>query len=410
MSQEHSVFVELTYYALVSSTLTFVLFALKQLLVRCRGPKEWIAFVNLTGVAAAWFCTSVSFTIFNKFFMQLWRGGFHYPILTTTVHMFLKVLVSRVWLSRNRDHFPNRELPPVSWGMFFTVIAPIGVLTALDVMLSNLGILYAPLSIYTAIKGSVPVFIFLFGVVLGNEVFSAPVLLALSGIAAGLAVAVVSSTSTSLIGVLLCVSASACGGLRWTLSERLLRSDPPSSSHSSAVGIMVALYRFAPVSAAAILPIGLWFEGPAFMAEEVTGRWTSSLLWQIGGITLSGGAISFVLIALELSLVSLSSSLTLGVLGTIKEMLQIALSLVIFQERMSPQTGSGLAFAVASGMAYRWVKAVQKQEADLGKIVTDETDALLVELDTIFSSVHSRDDEEEEDESSGEGSAVPAAS
>lgn len=401
-------FVELSYYALASSGLTLTLFALKQLLVRCRGPKEWINFVNLSGVAAAWFCTSVSFTIFNKFFMQLWRGGFHYPILTTTVHMFLKVLVSRVWLSRNRDQFPNRELPLASWGTFLTVIAPIGVLTALDVMLSNLGILYAPLSIYTAIKGSVPVFIFLFGVVLGNEIFSIPVLLALSGIAAGLAVAVVSSTSASLVGVLLCVSASACGGLRWTLSEHLLRSESPSSSHSGSA-IMVALYRFAPVSAAAILPIGLWFEGPAFLAEEATGRWTSSLLWQVGGITLCGGAISFVLIALELSLVSLSSSLALGVLGTIKEMLQIALSLVIFQERMSAQTGSGLAFAVASGVVYRWVKAVQKQEAELGKIVTDETDALLVELDTVFSSVHSRDDEEEE--SSREGpAAVPAAS
>jgi solute carrier family 35 protein C2 len=272
------------------------------------------------------------------------------------------------------------------------MVLPIGVLTALDVMLSNLGIMYAPLSLYTAIKSTAPVFCFFFGVLLHIETFSTPVFLSLLGIAGGLAVAVVSSVDATGAGVLLCLSAAASGGLRWTLTQMLLKADPPSSSH-----FMVAIYRFAPSSALAMLPLALMLELPR-MAQQYAPTHSSSVLLEAGAITCAGGLISFLLIAVELRLLTLTSSLTLGVLGTLKEALQISLGMVIFGEHLSAKTAAGLGVSVLCGCLYRVFKQRREQAESYSKLAQDETGALLLELSSVFSRTDLRDLEGEEDE------------
>jgi hypothetical protein len=54
--------------------------------------------LNISWATLGWFSISVSFTMYNKWLMQLWEGGFHYPILMTTLHMGLKVLISWTWM------------------------------------------------------------------------------------------------------------------------------------------------------------------------------------------------------------------------------------------------------------------------------------------------------------------------
>lgn len=53
------------------------------------------------------------------------------------------------------------------------------------------------------------------------------------------------------MGIVYCLAAAASGGLRWTLTQFLMREDPSSSN------VMVAIYRFAPSAAVAILPIAM---------------------------------------------------------------------------------------------------------------------------------------------------------
>jgi len=371
------VFHLLLIYAAFSSGLSLLLAllgaALSRLSTSITTPAivEWF---STASVASGWFCTSVTFTLFNKFFMQLWRGGFQYPILTTTVHMFLKVMLTRIWYCFNMTRlFPVSGLPQVGWIVFARLIVPIGVLTALDVALSNLGILYAPISIYTAVKASVPVFIFIFGVALGTETFSMPVFLSLCGITAGLGAAILSSANVTSLGIWLCIFAAAAGGLRWALTELLMRTDEASSQH-----IMVLLYRFSPVSAVAMLPLVIFLELPIFLRKEGEGSIPHSLLEQAAVISIGGGLISFVLIALELILVARTSSLALGVLGTLKEVLQIALGLFIFRENMSLTTGCGLFVAVGSGLVYRHYNNLRRGLVESSN--SEETDKFLVEL------------------------------
>jgi hypothetical protein len=39
---------------------------------------------------------SVAFTLFNKWMLVYWRGGFPFPVMITMVHMFTKLALTRV--------------------------------------------------------------------------------------------------------------------------------------------------------------------------------------------------------------------------------------------------------------------------------------------------------------------------
>ncbi len=102
---------------------------------------------NISFATLGWFSISVSFTIYNKWFMQQWKGGFDYPILMTCLHMCIKVLITRTW-AIYLYYTKFERIQELNWDTTLQLVYPIGILTAIDVMLSNLSILYIPLSLY----------------------------------------------------------------------------------------------------------------------------------------------------------------------------------------------------------------------------------------------------------------------
>ncbi len=66
-----------------------------------------------------------------------------------------------------------------------------------------------------------------------------------------------------------------------------------------------------------------------------------------------GGLLSFALIGVEVVLVARTSGLTLGVLGHVKELLQIGVSVLVLSETLSWVNGLGLGLAVAGVFWYK---------------------------------------------------------
>lgn len=125
--------------------------------------------IYLIGLTLGWYSVSVSFTIFNKWFLRGWHGGFHYPIFGTAVHMIVKFLFSRVWY-----YFSDVAIAPLSFKFDFMVVVPIGIVTALDVMFSNQALLYVSVTMYTVLKSSILIWTYLFGLLFkleGNNYF-----------------------------------------------------------------------------------------------------------------------------------------------------------------------------------------------------------------------------------------------
>lgn len=89
------VFLFLWVYFAVSLSVSLVIFTLYLLLLRygklIRRSDTAKAIVAAALLAASltflWYSISTTFTIFNKWLMTRWHGGFRYPLLTSSVHM-----------------------------------------------------------------------------------------------------------------------------------------------------------------------------------------------------------------------------------------------------------------------------------------------------------------------------------
>lgn len=275
--------------------------------------------------------------------MQEWEGGFNFPIFITAMHMIVKFVISRIWaLSPTVDKFD-----PLPWSTFFTVVFPIGALTAMDIVLGNSAILYIPLTTVTTIKGSSLIFTFFWGVVLGIEDFRCQLLLAVSGITLGLGVAITNSLSVNFLGFSCAFGAAMASGLRWALMQLLVLRD----SHSKSV--MVTLYRFSPASVFAVVPLVFLLEAEKISRSQFLVK--SRLFDNACLLCTFSGFIACLLIVVEVKLVRLTSSLTMSVFGQIKEMIQIGFAMILFKENLTKKGAAGIALSILSSFYYRYV-------------------------------------------------------
>ncbi len=355
--------------------------------------RDWIFAFTVIASSLGWFSISISFTLFNKYFFQYWEGGFDYPILLTTVHMGLKVIFTRGYI-----YFASIDVPPLDVWSNLKIVIPIGIFTSADIALSNMSILYIPLSLYTALKTTVPVMAFIFSVMLGLESFKLRTFVSILFVAVGLTIAVQFTEDSSTLGVALVLLASVSSGLRWALLQLLIREDAASKD------VMVAIYRFTPAAALFILPMGLIMELPRYLTSTFAHSFLLST--EAAGIACAGAVLSIALIGFEIFIVRITSSVTLGILGQFKEIMQIALSMFIFKEKMNVQTAAGLALSLVAANYYKTLRVQETKEAEGqgegdGSLDRNKSDADLSGHGLLTSDKLAYNDQEEEETRTG---------
>lgn len=309
--------------------------------------------IDVLSIVLLWYSISLSFTFFNKWLMQVWRGGFDFPIFITSIHLSMKFFISQMW-----SVSPTIErIEPLSCRLWSTVVFPIGFLIAIDIILSNTAILFLPLSLVTSIKGSSLIFTFLWGIIIEIEKFQWNLLFAVFGITLGLAIAVANSLQVNAVGVALTFGAACAGGLRWALLQLLEFRDPQSKS------VMVTLYRFTPASLLSIIPLVLMIEADKLYASTF---WKHKRdLYDAMMLCSFGGLFAFALVVVEVKLVRLTSALTMSVFGQVKEIVQIFLAMILFRENLTMKSALGIGVSVLASIYYRYVVTNSKKEATL---------------------------------------------
>lgn len=324
---------------------------------------------------AAWFAVSVSLTLTNKWFFSFWHGGFDLPISSTALQMVVKAGLAQ-WLTTS-SYSPWREDPyPLSLRDVLVLTAPIGIATAADVTFSNVSFLFITVTLYTIVKSGSLLWLLFWGVLLRLEVCSVNLACICTTISIGLALASYGTTSVSLLGVALVLSAGCVGGLRWALSQKLMAID-----RAFARSPLLLVAKIAPWSAictclAALVLDGkrLWriFEHGWVGHESTYGEQTSgsedkdvggsdgtsgsTMIFEVLAFVFVGGLASLLLLMAEVKLLQLTSSLTLGVFGTVKEILQIVLAVGVFHDAVSLVNVLGLALCIGGTGAYHHLK------------------------------------------------------
>jgi len=244
---------------------------------------------------------------------------------------------------------------PLSRLSLFNYVIPIAAITALDLGCSNIALKLLDVSFGTIIKGAAPVFTMMWGLLFGIEHFSARVLFSLMAISSGVALAAFGEGAHFLLGgFLLQLFATALAGLRWAITQILLKGSNKMSP------VSVILYT-SPATAICLLPVALLREGPKAMIHFNELPADQRML--LSGLLVAIGSLVFILLMSEYWLVEFTSSLALSVCAVFKELLTIGLGVWLYHEHLSMLNIAGFITCQTGIAAYVWFRSTSNKHS-----------------------------------------------
>mmetsp|Transcript_14252 Transcript_14252/g.18663 ORF Transcript_14252/g.18663 Transcript_14252/m.18663 type:complete len:447 (+) Transcript_14252:1-1341(+) len=319
---------------------------------RLKHESPTVLYIEIAAYVFTWYGVSLFLTMFNKWFLFFFNGGFPFPLTASTLHMVIKLLMSRVIIKIN-----GSCIPTVPHRLFWRTVVPIGVATALDVGASNLAFEFVTVSFYTILKSGALVWLLFWAILWGLEKLNLKIITIVGIISCGLMLASFGETNFSFVGFFLVMASSSFSGLRWALTQFLMNEAP--DCHSP----LVVIYLIAPASAVGLVPFVLlleswqWITNPFFADEGFLLEFETLMM------VLGGGVVSFFLVFAEVKLVELTSALTMGVFGQVKEILTIALAMLVFGDHMTTLNMVGLLIAMLGTAWYKREKRMSEKDA-----------------------------------------------
>ncbi|GAA5859439.1 hypothetical protein JCM8547_006822 [Rhodosporidiobolus lusitaniae] len=296
----------------------------------------------------AWYTFSTLISVYNKWMFSEDHYNFPYPLFVTSVHMLVQWCLSALTLSFFRNLRPTSRPEPRDYA---TKVTPCGMATGLDIGLSNLSLRTITLSFYTMCKSSSLAFVLLFAFLFRLEIPSWRLAGIILIITSGVILMVSTETQFHLVGMIEVLTASALGGLRWSLTQLLLDKD------SMGMGNPIAtLFWLAPVMGVTLATCSMIFDGwgNVFGQEEFFGDLWSTLRTTVAIIF--PGFLAFAMNVTEFGLIQRTSVVTLSVAGIFKEVAVIFLSTVLFHDMLTPINISGLIVTIFGIALYNYLK------------------------------------------------------
>jgi len=242
----------------------------------------------------------------------------------------------------------------------------VGILTGIDVSLSNLSYLRVSIPFMEMVKSSSPVFVLLLSFAAGIEKPTLPLISSMLLMSGGLAMSVEGEVAFDGVGFAMCLGAGFTAASRLVVSHIVLhgkgkdRLDPIS-----------LLYIVAPTCAAVILPVAV----PLEMGRMAHSRFTTdpNLMREAAAVVFGGGVLAINLNFSEFLLLGKTSALTLNVAGILKVVAVSALSIALFHAKVSPLNAAGYFVCVMGVFIYNRLKSFRREEKQQVAVVDGES-------------------------------------
>ncbi|KAI8141339.1 triose-phosphate transporter family-domain-containing protein [Fennellomyces sp. T-0311] len=301
-------------------------------------------------------------SVYNKWMFSAEHYNFQFPLFVTSIHMVVQFIFAGLSILLVPRLRPNTR-PTVKEYIF--KVLPCALATSLDIGLSNLSLKTITLSFYTMCKSSTLAFVLLFAFIFRLEKPSLKLICIILIIITGVILMVSDETEFEIVGFICVMSASAFGGLRWALTEVLLRKESMGLSNPFA-----SIFFLAPAQAIILFILAAAVEGyptifkSAFFVTFGEGLHTTSVI-------LLGGTIAFCMIMAEFFLIKRTSVVTLSVCGIFKEVATIFVSTLVFGDQLTIVNTVGLCITLFGIGLYNWLK-LRKAALQARKEVHDQ--------------------------------------
>lgn len=332
---------------------------------------SWVHLVQVVALVVAYWTCSIGLTFYNRHLFH----DFDIPIAATTCHFFITFAMAG--LSRKLRQCTTRQNSVLlDWPTYAKKIIPTGLISALDIGLSNWSLVFITVPLYTMVKSTSILFILFFALLLKLEKLRWSLIVVVALISSGLFLFVFKMTEFNLFGFVLCLCAAATGGLRWTLSQLLTQKKELGLGNP-----MDFLFHLQPTMVFGMLPLLLGHGFLPFLStKRLFGALTREVLLRSSVKILCGGVLAFALGMTEYLLLAKTSSLTFALSGIIKELVTMIVAQLTGDQKLTFLNWAGFTICV-SGIAFHSYFKVRSQSKPTQLKVKEESSMPLIEAD-----------------------------
>lgn len=363
-----------------------------------------LAIVKSSVAMGIFFCSGITITCYNKWFLSI--HGFMHPVTMISFHMVTNFLFSClfVFLSK-RCHNEHTDCPDAcildfnfrGWSWYFKTITPIGLLTGADIALTTYSIGYSTVTLTEVIKSAIPLLLMLAGFLTGSQKPNLIKILTMCLLSIGISLTTFTEVSFNMKSFIASVLATLAGVSKLLLTERILHekietvstpkhfretayegrisltANEPSSQDSDSqedfnddhsddsiipqlsekLHPIIALLYFTPISAMALIPCTVVFEGNNLMEDPEVQR--PQILYTIF-LLLCGGILAFFLNISELFLIQGTSALSLCIMSVVKLLLLIPFTSWLFSREITIINTIGCGLDIIGVALYNIIK------------------------------------------------------
>lgn len=312
--------------------------ASKRIFKRDLGQERILHLAMTVLACSGWMGVSSALILVNKHCMS--TDGFAFPMALSGLGMafsgIASTLVCKVFkLVDIKHHMTSRY--------YLTRIMPVGLFMALTLYCGNVVYLYLSVAFIQMLKAFTPIVTMVALFIAQLEAPTSRLISAVFLIALGTAVASYGEVSFSLVGVLYMFSSESFEAIRLVMTQMLL------------VGLKLhpieGLMYLAPACSFWLACGVLLVEWPAMQAVNALG-----LMAARPYLYFSAAALGFAVNTLAYFVIQLSSSLTLKVLGTVKNAGVMWIGVLALHETVTPIQGFGYAVSLVGFFWYNYVK------------------------------------------------------
>jgi len=253
-----------------------------------------------------WFLFSILLSTYNTYVFNSGHIAFPCPLLLTGIHFSLQWFSSFILSSTFSDKFGGERVATMNWTEFMNISLPCGIVTAMDIGLSNLALVRINLTLYTLGKASAPIFVLMFAVMFRLEKLSWGLVAVVALVTMGeVIICAYGELDFDLVGFLCVVGAAIASGLRWTLVQFILKTlDPPLESS------IVTMRVISPSMTITMLMFSLLIEKPWIKLNSEYDNFAElfEITLKLGAI---GGFFAITMVTFEFCLILRSSAIVL---------------------------------------------------------------------------------------------------
>lgn len=329
--------------------------------------------------------SAIVVTIFQSMLLSANHFFFPFPIFSAAVTNFVQLLGAMLIIGYyGRLGRLGREIwTENGWKATYQAILPCSLVTAAELSISLISLQYVTVSFFTMVKSSSIIFILLGAFMTGQERVNVFLISVIFLTGAGVILAAWDPKSTAgleIIGFSLVLLSSILNAGKWILTELLLNENVSFQNILNNLNVsktmqgkkrnltpILSVLLIAPITFTFLLIGAIVFEGfPlqvfSFLSNESIGYATITL----GSLFLTS-LLVFVMRVADFRLVQLVSLVTFSLLGIIKEIFMILISVIFLGEILFPINIAGLIITIIGVILYNYYRILEKQRAEAVK-------------------------------------------